>query len=124
MPATAAFIDALREAFGKDCIDAQIRRGMKGESTFFAQENEQQVGTRNTDFASVVYWDDQGIARSRSPDWMVEARRMAAQVGAAIAHASPGNAMDEHREARELREFLQRHRADVCNANQGKDGVK
>lgn len=38
MPETAAFIDALREAFGADQVDPSIRAGMRGEPRFFAQE--------------------------------------------------------------------------------------
>lgn len=46
MPITASFIDALREAFGADGINEQIRRGIKGEPVFWAFENEMEVGTR------------------------------------------------------------------------------
>ncbi len=46
MPQTAAFIDALRAAFGKDAIDGQIRKGMQGIPGFFhARENGHEVGT-------------------------------------------------------------------------------
>lgn len=45
MPEVTAFIDSMREAFGKDHIDYQIRRGMRGEPVFFAQENGRQIGT-------------------------------------------------------------------------------
>lgn len=45
MPETAAFIDALRDAFGKEHIDAQIKLGMQGAQTFFAEEGGQVVGT-------------------------------------------------------------------------------
>lgn len=46
MPMTAAFIDDLRAAFGGDLIDAQIRRGMKGEAVFYAEEGGTSIGTR------------------------------------------------------------------------------
>lgn len=46
MPATAAFIDAMREAFGADMINAAIRAGLDGQPTFWASENGQEVGTR------------------------------------------------------------------------------
>lgn len=36
MPETAAFIDAMRDAFGEGEINLQIRRGMHGEATFYA----------------------------------------------------------------------------------------
>ena len=45
MPEVTAFIDSLREAFGKDHIDQQIRRGMRGEPVFYARENGHQIGT-------------------------------------------------------------------------------
>lgn len=45
MPGTAAFIDAMREAFGADMINDQIRKGMKGEPTFYASENGHELGT-------------------------------------------------------------------------------
>lgn len=46
MPQTAAFIDALREAFGREAIDAQIRKGMSGLPGFFhASEGGRSVGT-------------------------------------------------------------------------------
>lgn len=46
MPQTAAFIDAMREAFGPDVIDRQIRAGMRGEPAFHASENGLELGTR------------------------------------------------------------------------------
>lgn len=45
MPHTAAFIDALRDAFGADMINEQIRKGMRGEPTFYARENGHELGT-------------------------------------------------------------------------------
>ena len=45
MPATAAFIDATRKAFGVEMIDQSIRAGIDGQPTFYAAENGQQVGT-------------------------------------------------------------------------------
>jgi len=48
MPTIAAFIDSLRDAFGRDSIDKQIRKGMKGEPTFYASENGHEIGTRVT----------------------------------------------------------------------------
>ncbi|WP_019142485.1 hypothetical protein [Noviherbaspirillum massiliense] len=43
MPVVTAWIDALRAAFGKDEIDAAIRRGL-GDGTFWAMENGRIVG--------------------------------------------------------------------------------
>lgn len=47
MPLTAAFIDDMREAFGADDIDAQIRAAIKdGAPTFRATEAGHEVGVR------------------------------------------------------------------------------
>lgn len=48
MPDTAAFVDAMRAAFGADAIDASIRAGIKGETTFWAAEAGRTVGTPGT----------------------------------------------------------------------------
>lgn len=45
MPQVAAIIDAFREAFGAEVVDAAIRRGMRGGQGFHATENEHEVGT-------------------------------------------------------------------------------
>ena len=47
MPEVTAFIDSMREAFGRDEIDAQIRKGMKGGDEFFARENGITYGRRD-----------------------------------------------------------------------------
>lgn len=47
MPVTAAWIDALRDAFGADGINAQIRRGMRGEPVFYAKEGGREIGRRD-----------------------------------------------------------------------------
>ena len=46
MPTTAAFIDAMREAFGAAAINCQIKAGIDGQPTFWAKENGQEIGTR------------------------------------------------------------------------------
>jgi hypothetical protein len=46
MPKVTQFIDELREAFGKEMIDTQIRKGMQGEGCFYARENGIEVGSR------------------------------------------------------------------------------
>lgn len=38
MPQTAAWIDELREAFGREAIDRIVRAGMQGKGCFWAQE--------------------------------------------------------------------------------------
>lgn len=45
MPVVADWIDKMRDAFGKEHIDAQIRAGIKGKPVFFARENGSTVGT-------------------------------------------------------------------------------
>ena len=46
MPETAAFIDALRDAFGKDAINAAIKKGVGGlAGHFHATENGFEAGT-------------------------------------------------------------------------------
>lgn len=50
MPTVTAWIDELREAFGKADIDAAIRKGLKtdcpADERFFASENGHTVGKR------------------------------------------------------------------------------
>ena len=46
MPKVTAWIDELRDVFGADGINAQIRKGMQGLPGFFhARENGHEVGT-------------------------------------------------------------------------------
>lgn len=46
MPQAAAFVDAMREAFGADQVDPSIRAGMCGEpNKFWAREAGHEVGT-------------------------------------------------------------------------------
>lgn len=46
MPNVAAFVDEMRAVFGLDMVNEQIRRGLKGEPTFYAKENGHELGTR------------------------------------------------------------------------------
>ena len=46
MPTVASFIDGMREAFGKEHIDRQMRAGMNGQPVFYASENGHTVGTK------------------------------------------------------------------------------
>ena len=46
MPLVTGFLDEMREAFGKEPIDAQIRAGMAGNGGFWASENGIEVGSR------------------------------------------------------------------------------
>ncbi|WP_244314783.1 hypothetical protein [Paraburkholderia unamae] len=45
MPETGASVDALREAFGTDEINAIVRRGRAGEAVFLAREAGREFGT-------------------------------------------------------------------------------
>ncbi len=55
MPDTASAIDQLREVFGCDLIDMQIRKAMKGEATFYAEENGKTFGVKPL---PKVQWSD------------------------------------------------------------------
>lgn len=46
MPLVAAFVDRMREAFGREDVDRQILRGIAGSNTFWATENGIEVGSR------------------------------------------------------------------------------
>lgn len=46
MPETAKFIDSLREVFGAEGINQNIKGGMNGVPTFWASENGHEIGTR------------------------------------------------------------------------------
>lgn len=45
MPQVAEFIDAMREIFGVEEVNAAIRRGLRGEQGFHAIENGIEIGT-------------------------------------------------------------------------------
>lgn len=44
MPEISAWIDELRRVFGRAAIDAQLRRGLRGEVAFWAKEGEHELG--------------------------------------------------------------------------------
>lgn len=46
MPQTYAFIEACRQAFGKESVNPQIKLGMEGAETFHASENGIEIGTK------------------------------------------------------------------------------
>lgn len=46
MPTVTGWIDSLREAFGDDQINPQIKAGIDGQPTFWARENGREVGTK------------------------------------------------------------------------------
>lgn len=120
MPSTAAFLDSLRNTFGADMINGQIRQSVKnGKPTFWARENGNMLGTRDTSANSVLMWDEQGISYWATPDWVHDARALAVKVKVDIKPADPDDLDGAEREADELRALIQavkarRKSADVC----------
>jgi hypothetical protein len=66
MPQVAALIEDLVNAFGKESIHGQIRKGLAGEPTFWASENGHEIGTKVDCGATCrITWDPvTGIAVS------------------------------------------------------------
>lgn len=65
MPCTADFVDRLREAFGKEYIDDIIRKGLRGEAVFYAEENGITLGTP-PEKGKAVYFDSvTGVAYTK-----------------------------------------------------------
>lgn len=62
MPVTTSVVDDFRSVFGKEMVDGQIRRGMKGEPVFFASENGHTIGTRGREAKSIIMWDKRGLS--------------------------------------------------------------
>lgn len=62
MPMTGAFVDALRDAFGVEEINAIVRRGRAGEPVFFAREAGREFGTP---LPSGRGWDAAGVRDRR-----------------------------------------------------------
>jgi len=60
MPTVAGWIDDLRRAFGKDMIDRQMQRGVRGEPVFYARENGYEVGTPLRKARGAIRWGDNG----------------------------------------------------------------
>ncbi len=58
MPEIARFVEALREAFGADEINAIVRRGRTGEPVFFAREGGMEFGTP---LATAAGWDASAV---------------------------------------------------------------
>ena len=57
MPLTADFVDRLREVFGKEYINDIIRRSLKGEPVFYAEENGIEIGTPMPKKGTAITWD-------------------------------------------------------------------
>lgn len=67
MPQTAEFIDVMREKFGEDDVNLQIKRSMKGGATFYAKENGHEFGVRDMrESVPVTIVPHVEIKRSRS----------------------------------------------------------
>jgi hypothetical protein len=60
MPVTAQLIDEYRAVFGKENIDQVMRRAMKGEPVFYAEENGHTFGTPSP-VRVRVQWDKRGL---------------------------------------------------------------
>ena len=63
MPAVAAWVDELREAFGADGINAAIRNGVAGGSQFYAEEAGQVIGSAGLPGRHIVSLADMVLAR-------------------------------------------------------------
>lgn len=125
MPETAAFLDEMRKVFGKESIDVQVRKALKGQPTFWARENSHMLGVRDTSADHALKWDEKGISYWATPEWVHDARHLAQRLGVDIKPADPADLNDAVREADELRALIEeakrrRDSAHVCNAEEGK----
>jgi hypothetical protein len=68
MPEIAAFIESLCEVFGNEAIHAQIRKGLNGEPTFYAQENGYEIGTRVVSGKGITWHPVTGCAIEAEKD--------------------------------------------------------
>ena len=69
MPTVAGWIDELREAFGADLVNQQIRRGMNGQQTFYAEENGHRIGTpQNEPDPDKVFSGERLVIRIRNDE--------------------------------------------------------
>lgn len=75
MPATAAFIDDLRDAFGAEDINPSIKGGMAGVPTFYARENGHEIGTPLDLAGRVVVRGDEMIINPLSKEDIERANR-------------------------------------------------
>lgn len=65
MPKVASMIDELRRQHGLLPVDRQIRRSLRGEPVFYAQENGSRIGTPLKRGTVEIYWDERGISQER-----------------------------------------------------------
>jgi hypothetical protein len=93
MPTVAAWIDDLRQAFGKDYIDSIIKAGVNGEPVFSATENGHSVGTPVRTGARVIR-DERGNPyllidrQGRRHTYVADAVRQPRQKGMEDEHGS------------------------------------
>lgn len=73
MPKVAEFIDMLREAFGADCINDILRRGVRGEPVFHATENGHEIGTPLVRGNTEVKFDQYGRSYAVQQDGVKDA---------------------------------------------------
>lgn len=75
MPATTAWIDSLRAAFGADQINPSIKSGMEGGSAFYASENGHVLGKQ--DARHGVSLADMVLSPTQTPEDAATARKNA-----------------------------------------------
>lgn len=81
MPVVTAFVDQLREVFGREYIDNIIKAGMRGQPVFHATENGHTVGTPNIRLCVRIGKDARGNSIDLdNPDAPREPRRGGATV--------------------------------------------
>ncbi|WP_199710580.1 hypothetical protein [Noviherbaspirillum cavernae] len=66
MPEVAAWIDSLREAFGREQIDACIRIGIR-DGSFWAMENGRTIGTPPAEARSRIEKEWQELGQKKEP---------------------------------------------------------
>ena len=69
MPVVTAFIDQLREVFGREYIDDIIRAGMRGKPVFHATENGHEVGTPVYQGTPLDNTQEPFLRRTGQPAW-------------------------------------------------------
>jgi len=74
MPLTAMFVDEMRAAFGTEMVNRQIKRGLAGQETFFAEEAGHRVGTETPESKNYVLVSEMAF-RAPQPEPKQWARR-------------------------------------------------
>lgn len=108
MPLTAQLVDQLRLQHGKEFVDNQMRKAIKGDMRcFWARENGIEVGTRNTSITSSYILNERGISVRVDPDWMVEALEFAKSKGVVIERIDVDDPDEARQVAVKLRSILE-----------------